>query len=157
MNGRANDCTYIVILNWNGWRDTVECLSSVLTLTDAHYRIVVCDNGSTDGSVAAIRNWADGSLESRPRPSPALAHLAPSPLQSVPMLNLRLRDIADAPLAGDAQLILIENEANLGFAAGNNPGIRYALAQPDMSHVWLLNNDTLVEPDTLSRDRKSVV
>ncbi|ACA60195.1 glycosyltransferase family 2 protein [Candidatus Desulforudis audaxviator] len=36
--------TAILILNYNGWRDTVECLESVQRLTYPNYRIVVIDN-----------------------------------------------------------------------------------------------------------------
>ncbi len=46
-------------------------------------------------------------------------------------------------------LTLIQSGANnLGFAGGCNVGVRYALAQ-GMDYVWLLNNDTLVMPDSL--------
>ncbi len=43
----------------------------------------------------------------------------------------------------------IQNEANLGFAEGNNVGIRKALAD-DADAVVLLNNDTVVEPNFLT-------
>lgn len=46
------------------------------------------------------------------------------------------------------EIVLIENESNLGFAGGNNVGIRKALEE-GYSHVMLLNNDTQVEPDFL--------
>lgn len=41
---------------------------------------------------------------------------------------------------------LIENSRNLGFAAGCNVGLRYAL-QNESDYVFLLNNDTVVPPD----------
>lgn len=44
------------------------------------------------------------------------------------------------------QLELIINEENLGFAAGNNVGIEYAL-QRGADYVLLLNNDTVVAKD----------
>jgi GT2 family glycosyltransferase len=47
------------------------------------------------------------------------------------------------------EVVLIYNETNLGFTGGNNVGIRYAL-QHNAEYVWLLNNDTIVEPQTLS-------
>lgn len=47
------------------------------------------------------------------------------------------------------EIDLIETGKNLGFAGGNNVGIRKAL-EKGFSHVLLLNNDTLVEPDFLS-------
>lgn len=48
------------------------------------------------------------------------------------------------------EIELIENTENLGFAGGNNVGIRYALEQ-GFSHVMLLNNDTEVESDFLGQ------
>lgn len=38
---------YIIIVNWSGWRDTIECLESHLMLHYPDFRIVVYDNGST--------------------------------------------------------------------------------------------------------------
>ncbi|MCU0492444.1 MAG: glycosyltransferase family 2 protein [Chloroflexaceae bacterium] len=48
------------------------------------------------------------------------------------------------------EVTVIENGANLGFAAGNNVGLRYALAQ-GFDYALLLNNDTEVVPDLLQR------
>lgn len=41
----------IIILNWNGKKDTLECLESLHQLDYKDYEIVVVDNGSTDGSL----------------------------------------------------------------------------------------------------------
>lgn len=48
---------YIIVLNWNGWHDTLECLESLLQLQFPNYRVMVCDNASEDGSEARIRQW----------------------------------------------------------------------------------------------------
>jgi GT2 family glycosyltransferase len=45
---------------------------------------------------------------------------------------------------------LLRNGKNLGFAGGNNPGIKYAMAN-GADYVLLLNNDTVIEPDFLGR------
>lgn len=45
----------IVLLNWNGWQDTVECLSSLQMLNYSNFQILVVDNASTNKSVAEIR------------------------------------------------------------------------------------------------------
>jgi GT2 family glycosyltransferase len=45
----------IIVLNWNGRADTLACLASLERLTYPAYEVVVVDNGSTDGSAAAIR------------------------------------------------------------------------------------------------------
>ena len=44
---------------------------------------------------------------------------------------------------------VIENPRNLGYAGGNNAGIRHALDR-GADFVWVLNNDAVVEPDTLA-------
>lgn len=142
---------YIVILNWNGWQDTIACLQSCLALEDQPYRLVVCDNGSTDGSLEHILAWASGhqvvDLPEHERLATLLSRRQkPHSHQSFSRQEFKL---GQAP-AAVSELIIIDNQANLGFAAGNNSGIEYALQQPDMSHVWLLNNDTLVEPQALN-------
>ncbi len=56
---------------------------------------------------------------------------------SVMILKARFPDIT-----------IIENCENLGFGAGNNPGIRYAL-EHKAQYVWLLNNDIIIESGSL--------
>ncbi len=45
---------------------------------------------------------------------------------------------------------MIQTGANLGYAGGNNVGIRHALADKTTDAVWILNNDIVVEPTSLS-------
>jgi GT2 family glycosyltransferase len=45
-----------VVVNWNGWRDTLDCLASLREQDYGNLQIVVVDNGSTDDSVARIRS-----------------------------------------------------------------------------------------------------
>jgi GT2 family glycosyltransferase len=52
--------SYIVIVNWNGWKDTIECLESVFRLRHDNFVVVVCDNGSSDGSMERIMEWSTG-------------------------------------------------------------------------------------------------
>ena len=126
----------VVLLNWNGWRDTVPCLASLLASDPRPQRIVVCDNASGDNSGAEIARWA-------------LQHVGAQGFLHVSAEEAAAPDIA-ARLHGSI-VVLIENGANLGFAGGNNPGIRLALADPACTHVWVLNNDTVVKPEALGR------
>lgn len=45
---------------------------------------------------------------------------------------------------------IVKNYSNLGFAAGCNLGMSFALSDPRMKYVWLLNNDTVVEENSLT-------
>ena len=44
----------IVVLNWNGWRDTLDCLEALDRLETSH-SVILVDNGSTDGSLEELR------------------------------------------------------------------------------------------------------
>ncbi|MBX7066383.1 MAG: glycosyltransferase family 2 protein [Parachlamydiales bacterium] len=45
----------IILLNWNGKKDTLECLASLKKVTYPNFQTIVVDNGSKDDSVAALR------------------------------------------------------------------------------------------------------
>ena len=55
--------TWIVVLNWNGAEDTLACLNSLAGERPPLCRVLVVDNGSTDGSAELIRDaFADAEL-----------------------------------------------------------------------------------------------
>ena len=98
-------CT--VILNYNNYDDTCECIDSILGLKisdDLLNIIVLVDNASTDNSGQRL------SQEYKSR------------------------------------IVYIESEKNMGYAAGNNLGIEYAVSQK-FDYICVLNNDTCVTED----------
>lgn len=144
--------TAVILLNWNGWEDTVECLASLREVRHPDLQVIVVDNGSTNDSVRRIRRWAETGTASESDPPPE---------GWVPLEVAWVRPDAEETAAADAlrrlrsvgpsdRLLLIETGENLGFAAGNNVAIRAAL-DAGYRYVNLLNNDTVVEPDYLVR------
>jgi GT2 family glycosyltransferase len=93
------------VLTWNNYADTRECIESLLKVTYPNVRIIVVDNGSTDGSIRRLKEEFQ-TCE------------------------------------------FISTGKNLGFAAGMNTGIRWAL-RVGATHVLLLNNDVVVDPEFL--------
>lgn len=121
--------TWIVILNWNGAEDTVGCIDAVRQLTDTRWRLVVCDNASTDDSLPRLR----AALTER--------------------FGDRFAELTEAEVAGTIpghDVYLVRNGGNHGYAGGNNVGVRLALRDPAMGFTWILNNDTLPQPGALS-------
>lgn len=94
---------FIIILNWNNWSDTLECLESLKNNDYPNEQVVIIDNGSKK-----------------------------------------------KPQAPDSEIKIIYNKENLGFAGGNNVGIKYAL-EKGADYILLLNNDTLVKQDFLTK------
>ena len=147
MNRRV----YIVIVNWNGWKDTIECLESVLRLNYEDFKIVVCDNASADNSAEKIRDWSIGRLAAGVN-NPELAHLSNPPVAKPVIVRELILDAATEDNGSNReQVTLIHTGANLGFAGGCNVGMQFALQDGECRYVWLLNNDTVVDPEALSR------
>jgi len=96
---------HLIVLNWNRRDLTLDCLDSLTALDypAERLRILVVDNGSTDGTAQAVS-------------------------ERYPTATV------------------LENRKNLGYAGGNNVGIRYALAQ-GADYICILNNDVTVAPD----------
>ena len=123
---------YILILNWNNAKDTVDCLEAVFKSDYPDYAVVCLDNGSTDDSEEKIRQWASGAG-----------------LKWVGYSREQARRGGQPQEETRTRLIFISNGENLGYAGGNNIGLEFALARGDMRYAWVLNNDTLPEAGAL--------
>ncbi|MDE6493663.1 MAG: glycosyltransferase family 2 protein [Bacteroidales bacterium] len=128
--------TAIILLNWNGFQDTIECLESLFACTKQDFVWAVVDNGSENESVQAITDY----------------------------LNRRGKDFSVVKEGENPSFSLKAGQGvvyalgeNYGFAKGNNMGIALVERLSDNdgadkpAHYLLLNNDTLVEPDFLEK------
>jgi GT2 family glycosyltransferase len=52
----TNPLVYIIVLTWNGKKDTLECLNSLKELVYPNYRVLVVDNASADGTAEQVRS-----------------------------------------------------------------------------------------------------
>lgn len=138
----------IVMVNWNAWQDTIACIQSCLALDYPAFRIMVCDNGSHDGSLERIAEWASGEVKAPVHPACPVPLPAPRLPRGVAKLDRAAAEDGDD--GEGAELVLVDTGGNLGFAGGNNVGLRWMLAR-GIDHAWLLNNDTVVPPDALAR------
>jgi GT2 family glycosyltransferase len=106
-NRNTQPLVLIVTLNWNDHERTAEAVKSVLKMDYLNFRVLIVENGSTDGSAVALRQIADNRVE------------------------------------------LLESAVNKGYTGGCNLGLARAL-ELGAEYVWLLNNDALAPPGTLS-------
>ena len=139
----------VIILNWNGWRQTIACLESLYQSTHTNFIALVVDNGSSDDSVKKIQSWAAGDLAAQLNLFTYTSENKPIPIEFV-SAGQALTDKAGLPPAAQS-LILIENNENTGFARGNNIGIKFLLQYENIKNFFLLNNDTEIAPTCLEK------
>ncbi len=136
-----NNCKRItiIILNYNGYEDTIECLSSIREIDYPLFNVILIDNASAVHSVKHLSKWAGRSFAAKEYSGNDING-------GKDTFSTGFNKEGEELLP---QLLLIQNANNIGFAAGCNQGIRIALSN-DADYIWLLNNDTVVEPDSLS-------
>jgi len=139
----------IVILNWNGWQDTVACLESLRQIAYPNCEIILIDNGSTDGSLSKIREYAGGALQAKSPLFDYYPSKKPITITEYTKEEVEFGGLEGSFLPPKEQLLIIKNDQNYGFAEGNNIGIRAALTR-ESSYVLLLNNDVIVHPSFLT-------
>ena len=158
-----NSKVYIVVLNYNTWQDTVECLESIYKSRYSNYQVILVDNNSNNDSVKFLKLWAEGGLDVIVKVDNPLRRNSFPPVKKPIEYRFYQEDcegnivyeyqsrINGDNYAGECPLTMIQANKNKGFSAGNNIGIKYALLNDDFKYIWLLNNDTVIDNDSLDK------
>jgi GT2 family glycosyltransferase len=151
----APPLVFVVVLNWNGWRDTIDCINSLEGVTYSNFRILICDNNSTDDSIHKIREWT--SIKGiRIISDMVYSKFVLTQSDSVGIDPAGIPDGGSGAATANKNIIIIRNTENSGFSGGNNIAIRYALSA-GAQYVLVLNNDVVVEPDFLSEMLRTAI
>lgn len=158
-----NPKIYIVVLNYNTWQDTAECLESLYKSRYNNYQVILVDNKSNNDSVKFLKMWAEGGLDVVTKGNNTLKRNSFPPVKK-PLgyyfykeddegnLKYEYKEcINESNKAEEYPLIVIKANKNKGFSAGNNIGIKYALLNGDFEYIWLLNNDTVIDNYSLDK------
>jgi GT2 family glycosyltransferase len=117
-------------------------------LTDRGIGVVVLNWNNHPDTIICL----DSLAESSPRPEAVLVVDNASHDDSVE----RIRAWAASRGESEPWLTILVAEGNLGFAGGNNLGLRHLTARPDLSHFLLLNNDTTVAPNCFAQFSRAI-
>lgn len=134
---KKKDACYIIVLNYEGSDDTIQCLESLKFSKEENCKVIIVDNASKDASVSTIDDWCKEVVKDD------------------------YQGIIPASMIEDVKInkwiTLCTSKENNGFAAGNNIGIRLAISQDDCQALFILNNDTEVPDDVVKKFRKHLV
>jgi GT2 family glycosyltransferase len=143
----------ILILNWNGWEDTIECLESIYQITYSNYDVIVIDNGSYDESIQKIKEYCNGKVPIKSEFITFDPSNKPIQIFEYTEEDIETHDsnhFVQNNLCSNKKIRIIRNKKNYGFAEGNNIGMRFALRFLNPDYVLLLNNDTVVDKNFLN-------
>lgn len=113
-----------IVLNYNGWKNTIDCVESLLKSDERPVWIIIVDNASTDESITMLRQWAQ-NIE-----------------------YAFYEDTNPNAILPKGSLLLMQASKNGGYAAGNNLGLRVLMAS-GADAFWILNNDVVVAHDAM--------
>ena len=136
---------YIVIINYNSYSDTIECIESLSNIEYSNYQIILVDNCSTDNSIECLKNWCNGDEYKLETSFPELMR----PISEKPLDFVYLNEDNLETSNYNNRLIFVKAKQNKGFAAGNNIAINYIIKNNSNAYCWMLNNDTVVKKDAL--------
>ncbi len=120
--------TAIIILNYNNYEDTINCIESVEKYNSAPVKYIVVDNGSLrEGTVERLHEFLSGKFA-----------------QSYLRLGDDCNVISQLPL-----MTFLVSKTNDGYARGNNKGLHLAKADEEVGQILILNNDILFIEDII--------
>jgi len=140
----ARPLVAIAVVNFNGWKDTIECLESVRRLAYPNYLCVLVDNKSSDDSLERIRGWAG----EKQREGFVLVEYD-SATSAKGGTEAQEKSVEAA--ASRDRMVLITSQENLGPTGGANLAIDYALRRTIRAdYVFLLDNDAQIDANCLT-------
>lgn len=124
--------TALIILNFNNYIDTINCIESVEKYNSAPIKIIVVDNASSaPGASEALRDYLIGRYKD----------------QLGVYYNDTVKDVKSDCNLSYCSLIL--SKINDGYARGNNKGLLLAEKDSSIEYIMILNNDVLFVQDII--------
>lgn len=138
----------IILVNYNNWKDTIECLESIYRSGYTNYNVILVDNNSADNSIYNIKEWALGresiNIENNYFIERKIKNSIIKPIEFEILDNsFNVRD--KEHFFNNLKLSIITLDNNTGFAGGNNIGMRYMQYKNESKYIWILNNDTVID------------
>jgi len=148
----------VILVNWNGWADTIACIQSLLRAESTEFRIIIVDNASPNGSFDIFRKWAEGKL--------CLIEDALTPSIKPLERFVNAHNSVFVDFDDDTQNFIFQHEAvtttlsditsvyfikgckNGGFGYGCNVGMKLS-QRLGTDSIWLLNNDCVVSSNSV--------
>jgi N-acetylglucosaminyl-diphospho-decaprenol L-rhamnosyltransferase len=136
----GSDRVAVIIVGFRNADDVRQCIIALARSTAQNFDIFVCENGGSSHFRDLSESFSRNDFVS---PNPLFHSQINPETEFVSLISYRLRETA-------ISLFIAEAAENLGYAGGINNWLRRLLERCGYVGFWILNPDTLVEPDALS-------
>jgi GT2 family glycosyltransferase len=127
-----NPKIYIIIINVNSYKDTIECINSIINNNYSNYTLVIIENSHDEKNIIQMTSYFNNIK------------------LKFSILNREdIENYSAVTRSENKNIVIIRNKKVSGFSENNNIGIKYAQKINDYDYIWLLNNDTVIKRDSL--------
>ncbi|OUW75782.1 MAG: hypothetical protein CBD72_05500 [Flavobacteriaceae bacterium TMED212] len=138
----------IVVLNWNDWRNTIDCLESIYQ-NNGDFDVFLIDNGSNFENIQRISNWHNGKL------LPNRNFIKPKLKNYNELIFMNLKDNIFNKQKNIRNLYIFRNKKNLGLTAGLNQAYSF-LIRNKYDYILRIDNDFIIPGDYFKKIIKTI-
>jgi len=144
----------VVVLTWNDWKNTIECLESIFNSSFQNFDVVLVDNNSDEIHLKKINEWSKNNIEVEDKEFNFNSN------KKIEIKNVK--NNSQIENICEKKIYIIKNNKNLGLTAGLNVGYKFVLNQgydyvARIDCDFIISNDYLKNMVSLFENNNSIV
>jgi len=138
----------IVVLTWNDWKSTIDCLQSIIKNDYKNYDIILVDNNSDSKHINFIKKWQNKEIACNRK------FVTPTNQRFNKIIKVKENGIIKSSEKGKKNIFLIKNKKNYGLTKGLNIGYKFSINNK-YKYTLRVDNDIFLKKNCISNLIKS--
>ena len=113
--------TAVIVLTWNDWKNTIDCLQSISKNSLEKYDVILIDNGSKFKHIRNIKKWFKKETISNNK------FIKPDTINFKNFIDVSSNFKINKKLISKKNIFFIRNKINYGLTKGINIGFKFAI------------------------------
>lgn len=134
--------TAIVVLTWNDWKNTIDCLQSIANLNYKNFDVILVDNNSKPQHIQNIKKWHQN------KQSPNYKFVKKSNFKLNEWICVNEKDFKLKNSTTKKRIFFIKNKKNFGLTKGLNIGYNFAIRNR-YYQIFRVDNDICLDKNSL--------
>ena len=138
----------IVVLTWNDWKNTIDCLQSIIKSNYKNYDVILVDNNSDLKHINFIKKWQNKEISCNSK------FVNPSNQRFKKIIEIKENEIIKPKERGKQNIFLIKNKKNYGLTKGLNIGYKFSINNK-YKYTLRVDNDIFLKKNCITNLIKS--